>query len=524
MTNKKIFWINLAFYLLFPLAGLILWLIALIVGGDNLKNEEYYSLVFFELFTLAVGLLYHLAYEQFESREKLQKLFRFLAYILNVAGNGFYAFLAVAVLTKGNSYPLLHTSFGNSFGFAGLFVSPLFAVLRPVASRYETKYEWSDGVKLIVTLALPFACYIIGVLFFVSSFAICFAVLAVVAFIVKIRMQGKIVVCNSRREYKVTLYQKTLFHVVFYVALFTFFLLVYKHYGLNTMDEIALLPFIAAFSFLFFLAYDFFETLYYAIPKKLGVLKKLCILFDGIFGKICCIVGVLLSVVAAFFALHSFAGAGFEGLSKTLRCDFKNALRYGLFMLPAFYALTRWCFYKLATKNDWSELKKIIFTVIYPIPCYILAVLALLIGVYYVALAAPILSYVAVLITITYGEKSKGFQKYLDEIPYPYWTAVALDPNGEPLGFDSFGRFDIRYHRDFDESIPANVERGTALLSGKIQIIDFDYSADDLADYFYEKIVDAKKRYEKKKQKKQKDFKFLLDIKTIAEAQFITYE
>lgn len=221
---------------------------------------------------------------------------------------------------------------------------------------------------------------------------------------------------------------KLIFNAAFYFGIVSLTMILTKRSLFSTKKVIhatsLLGGFSMAFGFVQFLAYDLFRNinLLKKIFKIISVYTTLVVIFT--------IAVTVLGDQDKYFDFPIFGIFGEIDFAIVVRFDFNTACKLALYNFPLIFLMFSCDFYKLIVKKNWSDLKTSIATIIFPVLCYAVALIAFVTSAFHVFIVLAVIFIIRtigrILSLLCKSGSSRSLsrlQAYLDEIDAPklYW-------------------------------------------------------------------------------------------------------
>ena len=400
MSEKKQFWLNVGLYLLFPVIGFVVGM--LILGGLSFENlTETGRLgqgMWITWTSMIFGFFYFLAYVHFWDREGLSKLFKVLGII-------FHVLMVLVCLLFGVGFVedegmTIVFGAGDAFRYA-LVLMPLFwwFIVRKVYCLIDYNV-WSETTNLLFAVAAPVLAYLLAAVSLM--FGVLYGLIAVIAIVN---------VAWVYYEGSLQGVKKFFMNFIYYLAMMVVGIVLAtevfpKHYTYEDLNAAFICGWVGVFcAFFHFLGWDLWAEKTYD-GSRVDTNR-----FFVVVGIITTLVLGALSTAFVFTNYYVLAG-----MSEMQRSDFEHVFFNALYYTPIVFFMLRCPLYIMGYKKDWGSLMEWTVTMVFPVLCYVLSVIFLLIG-----FIIPFLVFVVLLVILTIVAKAKdgnvGFSGFSDYEP-----------------------------------------------------------------------------------------------------------
>ena len=386
MLEKKNVWLSFGLFASCIALPVIVGII-LLFTQYNLTGQ----FITFNWLSILFGFLYYLGYIHYDEFSKPSKIFRIIGRIVGILCT-VWCFIGLSAVDDGGAIvPLvLYDGVGVCLLY-GFSVAPLLWWLfsRKLLEKMGEE-EWPQ-TKISITFAIYAAvCYVLGAVSVMFGALWCVIGTYAIVTIVEFYLKGGL-----------TDIQKLIFNVIYHVALVTVgIILVTSVFPIPTLHDLlgvgTIFGWIAvAAAFLWFLGWDYTAERRAKYPYANSKLIY---------------IGVIAAVVIGGLGLGFTIAEGHAlvGMKDLLRSDFKNSFLNAVYFTPFTFLLLRYPLYTVGFKRKWSSIVELTIALTFPIACYILTVIFLLIGFIYVV--AAVLAIIGILLLIAKIKHIKMFE------------------------------------------------------------------------------------------------------------------
>ncbi len=231
---------------------------------------------------------------------------------------------------------------------------------------------------------------------------------------------------------------KLIFNAVFYFGLVFLTISLTKNSLFSTKKEIHASSLLCAFSMIF----GFFQFLAYDLFRNTKLLKKIFKVIS-VYTTLAAIFTISVVVIGDQekyfdFPIFGISGSGID-FAKVVNFDFNTACKLALYNFPLIYLMFSCDFYNLLVKKNWSDLKMSIATVIFPVLCYAVVLIAYVTSAIHIFIVLAVIFVIRTISRILSLFKSEeipvdSLQHYLNT-----YVGVELPNSGEIESFECVG-------------------------------------------------------------------------------------